>query len=261
MTRPAAHFYDHFRSVVLPVSVNCGLSCFNCPHELAPRPAPRNVRLRVSKVIRATESKRLSPKLWHIVGGDPAHQRGLLHMLHYIAKKPRHIVLWTTGVFDSAIWDKILPYVQHVCLYTPSIYKDTYRYLTQTDQVSALMQSVDLLKEREVPITLSHPIHDDSFAELPDLYDFAYQQSAHLLLHYHHRQALSPEERNYIKRYKGIRGCTVLKRYGRPEIRCHSFPGPSHPNPMNWLLFQGQWAMRDFLAKFSPKYWLQSRYG
>ena len=254
----APSWTHYLNTQVLQISHDCQLKCLNCPHQNRITEPITDISTQIQRIC---QNKTRLSGVCHIIGGDPVTAAINPSILAPLKRAKYHVVLWTTGLFDSDIWEKYIPYIDHVCLYTPAISPDVLQEITGYYPFIPLESTLSYLQELEIPFTLNHAMHMDSLSELPDLYDLAFEYKAQLLIHHHEKERFDPESRAYIKRFKNIPRVMVFTQTVIDPIQCLGFPFHQKPGLIASIRDSIQLIFYHLKQWGDPQFFLKKHFG
>ncbi len=182
-------------------------------------------------------------------------------LLDRLTQANYHVVLWTTSTIESDIWEKFLPHIDHVCLYAPAITPAVFQEITGYYPFIPLESTITLLTEIKMPFTLNHLFHLDSISELLELYGLASKHKAHLFIHYHEKESIDPESKDYLNWFKNTPNTMVFKRSHSAQIQCLGFPFHQHPKRLAKIKDLSQLLMYHLNQWGNPQFLLKKLFG
>lgn len=164
-------------------------------------------------------------KLINIVGGEPFEHSQLVKVLRAINQQGIKIRLWTNGNVMREFWYSVLPYLDCVMFYLPTIDQEGYQTTTGFGDWNDFHDAVSLLFEHKKLFGFHVPVTATSVSELPDLFDFSRQYGALFYLHYFYNEPFYGQQKSYIDRFYRVKNAHVyVKKQRVPSFICPVFP-------------------------------------
>lgn len=200
-------FLDRFYQGHLVLTKRCSFKCLECSLWSTEFRVDRTV---LGQILDGSFFLKIANiKLIHIVGADPMEYPDIVEIVRHISVQGKKVCLWTTPVLDKKLWLSLKPFVDHFMVYLPSI--DSEELLLQSGSFSKeeLLDTGFFLRSESFAYSFYHVIRFSTVSALPELYEFAQQHSAKLLLHYFKRDFFTSEQEAYIRRFYRVKDVEV----------------------------------------------------
>ena len=244
------------------VTSKCPLQCDRC-RLWKPHSDPIDEEDVIDQIKKGVFLKgKLHISLVNIMGGDPISNQDILYILQYCRKHRMKVRLWTTGLAPIINLEQVLEWVDYWVIYIPSTESELYLEITGVDLWHKVKDQVEWLQDEEKSIAINYPIRKDTIQFLPELYD--YKVEAHhvpLFLHYDQSEILNKDSRQFIDRFKQIKGVTVLKTKGHRPSQCWAVPYNPVDKPLRKKYLNWQECWQSLRNRYSSYFWFQKRYG
>lgn len=212
----------------LQVTETCNLRCLGCT--LWNRDVSGDLEESLRNLIYNDTFFSIYPrrKIYNIIGGEPSNFRALPDVLSYLKNNSIKNYLWTNLTMDSENLMECLPFVNRLFVYLPFPSKESYENFTGEASYETILYNLQILKKRKIPVSFYCPVTPENISWLPDIYEFAYQNKAELILYWNpKRSTLSKESVQFLKRYKRVKNVWLIKTKPVPDTYCPGLPyGP-----------------------------------
>lgn len=214
---------DYVSQWTLELTSNCQLKCQGCP--LWEQPGEDRVGLLKVLCEGAFFSKFPKKRLFNLVGGEPFEYPLLEAVISKMKIEGLRIRLWSNGNVMPEFWQKILPLVDEVMLYFPTLDPESYQLTTGFGLWEDFEATIECLMSWGGVWGLHTPVVASTVSELPEMYDFARSKGASFYLHYFKNETFYANQEAYVKRFYRVKGAYVyVKKQKPPRAVCPVFP-------------------------------------
>lgn len=225
---------DYLSQWTLELTSNCQLKCQDCA--LWERPGEDMAGLLTLLCEGAFFSKFPKKRLFNLVGGEPCEYPLLEAVISKMKEQGLGIRLWSNGNVMPEFWEKILPFVDEVMLYFPTLDSESYQLTTGFGVWEDFEATINSLVSWKGVWGLHTPVIASTVSELPDMYDFARSKGALFYLHYFKGETFYANQEAYVKRFYRVKGAHVyVKKQKPPSGVCPVFPYGAIQEPMQVL--------------------------
>ncbi len=213
IVRPFSLFQE-LSQAMITVSNKCHLQCNGCTlwqneHRDSEYKFENQVLNNIKNKILWKQIER--KKIVNVVGGDPFKNPQLPHILKWLKQRRKKIRLWTHGQIPIDVIDEILPLVDHIMIYVPTVLQEDYSLITGRQWSHELEDMIKRIQFYKVPVTIHANIKIITIEDLPELREWTYKMGIPLLIHYNKKMPLIKGSIDYVKRFKTVPGVEVIK--------------------------------------------------